>query len=192
MAKIILSCFAILVISITSLQAIVITGFGSTGESGASAFTVDTNNTNFNTSGQTAFTLPATGTDSNVLIGTFTPINITGNSTIQLTLAVSGTNPNSAFTVRLYSSDFSFRTYSGFLSSFGSSQTTVVLTPGSGTITGNTVVAFGFFGGGSGNSLNLTFDTITAVPEPSSYVLMIIGAMVLSRIAFKRRTQAEI
>lgn len=171
----------------TTSAAIVITGFGSTGESGASPFTVDTTNTNFGFT-QTASEILINGSDSgSILAGTFTSVNITGQNTIQLTLKVTGTNPNSNFSVELFDPTFTLiRTYTGNFASFGSSFTQVTLKPSATNPTFTSIAGFQFTANGSGTAVNATLDTLTAVPEPSSYAFMILGLSVVSFMAKRK------
>ncbi len=170
--------------------ALVLTGFG-TGD-----FTVNSGVSNFTTITPGGSSLAVSGNDSpgNTFGGAFGPITFTlsSTSTVQLTMAVVGTNPNAAFSVNIYSGDLSSsKQYTGFTGSFGSSQTTVTLTPNilgnTGASSFTTISFFDFTTAGTGNTISLTFDTLAAVPEPSTYTLMAMGSLVFGGIFLKRK-----
>jgi len=174
-----------------SANAILITGFGSTAEAPASAFTIDVATSNFTTITQAAFNTNVVGNDNaQIFAGTFSSINIAGLNTIRLTGTMSGTNAASNFSVDLFNGALNqTRTYSGNLSGFGSgSPATVVLTFVSETAPFNDIAAFSFTGAGTGDAVNFTFDSLEAIPEPSTYALLALGlgSLVFFRMRSKR------
>jgi len=173
-----------------SANAILITGFGSTAEAPASAFTVDGANSTFPTITQAAFNTNVVGNDlGQIFAGTFSSINIAGLNTIQLTGTMSGTNAASIFSVDLFNgAQNQTRTYSGNLSGFGTgSPATVVLTFVSETASFNDIAAFVFTGAGAGAAVNFTFDSLEAIPEPSTYALLALGLG--SLVFFRKRSK---
>lgn len=117
------------------------------------------------------------GMDSTqMLAGTFDPVDVSGSFQIILTGTVSGDNPNASFHVDLYNSDFSqVQTYTGYTEFFGSTSTSIVLTFDSGTAFSD-IAGFVFTLDGPG-TLSFTFQGLSAeaVPEPSTYALMAAG-----------------
>jgi len=174
-----------------SAQAILITGFGTTAEPPASAFTIDGATSNFTTITQTALNTNVVGTDTTqIFAGTFGTINIAGLNTIQLTATLTGTNAATNFSVDLFNAALSeSRLYSGNLISFVSgSPTTVVLTFVSETASFNDIGAFQYTGNGTGSlPVNITFDSLEAIPEPSTYALLALGLG--SLVFFRKRSK---
>jgi len=175
-----------------SANAILITGFGSTAEAPASIFTIDAAS-NFTTITQVAFNTNVVGNDNaQIFSGSFSSINIAGLNTIQLTGTLFGVNALSNFTVELFNSDFSqSRNYSGNLSGFVSgSPATVVLAFVSETAAFNGIGGFQYTGNGTGDPVNFTFDSLEAIPEPSTYALLALGlgSLVFFRMRSKRRS----
>jgi hypothetical protein len=161
--------------------AVVITGFSN------SEFAVDAGISDFSAITQNATSTTAIGTDQNILAGTFTPIDITGFSTIELSALVSGTNPNGAFTIDLFNTDFTqSRIYSGATTSLTSSLSTITLSFVSQSAAFNDIGGFQFGGQGSGSSLNITFGSIAAVPEPSTWVLLAGGLAIILLLRRRR------
>ncbi|MDZ4789086.1 MAG: PEP-CTERM sorting domain-containing protein [Blastochloris sp.] len=176
-----------------SAKAILITGFGSTAEAPASAFTIDNLTTNFTTTTQAALNTSVAGTDSTqIFAGTFATINIAGLNTIQLTGTLSDmTNAATNFSVDLFNAALTHsRTYSGNLNSFVlNSSTTVVLTFVSETLSFNDIGGFQYTGNGTASlPVNFTFDSLEAIPEPSTYALLALGlgSLVFLRMRSKR------
>jgi hypothetical protein len=174
-----------------SANAILITGFGSTAEAPASVFTVDGASSSFTTITQAALNTNVVGTDSGqIFAGTFATINIAGLNTIQLTGTMSGVNAESNFSVELFDPTLNFsRTYSGNLVGFGTvNPATVVLTFVSQTAAFNDIGGFQYTGNGAGAAVNFTFNSLEAIPEPSTYALLALGlgSLVFLRMRSKR------
>ena len=171
-------------------RSVVITGFGSSPESGRSAFQIDTETTSFSTE-QTSSATRIFGSESgNIFAGTFSAVDITGNEQIQLTALVTGANPNTNFTVELYNTNLdAIRTYRGNTEDFSSSNMTVTLVPQAGSASFTDIAGFQFTANGTTSSnLNMTFDTLSAVPEPSMYGLLMLGSMLAGGVYWKRRS----
>lgn len=164
---------------------------------GSSTFTLDSGAT-LGSGTQTASGLVWTPSVAlgDQLAGTFTSVNWTSftnpaNYTgFALRMSVTGVNPDLFFSLILYDPSFAeINTYGG--STFGLTSTPSLVTlsldtPGSG--------AFGAVGGallswGGGASINTTATEIVAVavPEPSTLVLLISGALVVGGYAIRRR-----
>lgn len=179
MKKIVLSAVAIL-IALPLNAAVLITGFGT------SEFTIDGGTTDFPTTSQTATSTTAVGTDTNIIAGTFDAVDIGGFSQIELVASITGANPNSQFIVDLFNTGFTeSQTYSGFLISYGAAPSPLILTFVSQTAVFTDIAGFVFTGAGAGAPLNITFDSVSAVPEPTTCAL-IAGSLMLA-ITFRRR-----
>jgi hypothetical protein len=149
------------------------------------------------TATQTSSTLNIAGTDGGTASfqALFPTVNITGN-TLQLALTgtINGTNPASTFEIDLYDGNV-FREYQSNFSNFGSgTEKTVDLTL-LGSDVGfdpTQVQGLAIFFGGTGSTLNFTFDQLSAVgatsvvPEPSTYALLALGFATLG-FAYRRR-----
>jgi len=163
--------FVLTVLAATS-HAAEVTKFGSSG------FTIDTETTTFSAN-QTLTTLTFSGTDStsSILAGTFSLFDATGLNYINLVGSISGTNPNSGFTVELFNSTFNeTKLYSGTFGAFGASSTTVQLSFVSQTASFTTIAGFQLTAAGSGDPINMTLSSLNAtaspVPEPGTTCLL--------------------
>jgi len=166
-------------------KALVITDFS------AASFTVDSGTSSFPTIQVNPGNVAVDGTDfGESLAGTFVPVDVTGLDQFSLSGSIGGTNPGSAFTVLLFNSSFDqVREYSGSLSDFGSGSSSVVLTLVSESAPFTDIAGFQFIGGGSGSPLAMTFEglTATAVPEPSTWVLLVAaGGLLVIRLQRSR------
>jgi len=120
----------------------------------------------------------------------FTLANINSEN-LFLNFSLSGTNPNSGFHVDLYDATFSnVYTFTGTTTSASSTTSDVALTYSS--LTGNAFSSFAaaalvFDGSGSAiSSMTVSNLNYSAVPEPSTYALLAIGAVGLF-LSFRRR-----
>jgi len=108
-----------------------------------------------------------------------------------LNFSLSGTNPNSYFHIDLYSNSYDYYTFTGTTTSASSSPSDVALSFHS--LTGSafsSFVAAALFFDGTGSAItsmtvyNLNYST---VPEPSAYVLMALGGLVVLFAARRRK-----
>lgn len=159
--------------------AITLTGFG-TGQY-ASTFT------DFTTETQTATTYQVTGNDfGQSAFGDLLPttVDVTGFTASLTLLATFTGTATSVFTIELFDTLGNSRAYKANFSSFTQGvPTSVVFAFDSQTGAFNNIVNnIGFTTAGTGSSINLTMDTLTAVPEPSSMTLVGLAAVgLLSR-----------
>lgn len=173
----------------SSSAAVLVTGFGS-GQF-TSTYSDFTNT-------QTATTFQIVGLDNGSLLSGSLPstVDITGNtSLLQLTATyTSASTATSVFQIDLFDSSGNDRLYQANLSGFSPRDTPVTLNFNFVSQTGafnNLVSTIAFYTGGTGSSLNLTMDTLTAnssvVPEPSTNALLACGAIGLVWFLEKRR-----
>lgn len=106
-----------------------------------------------------------------------------------LTMAIVGTNPNLPFTVELFDGDFNISLYNG--STPNIVDGIALLTLGSTDVGFSfaNIIGFQFTWGGTGSEAGTTV-TVTdfvAVPEPSTYALLSLGALALGGYAARRR-----
>jgi hypothetical protein len=155
---------------------VTLTSFGS---SVPPIFTID-GTTSFTTS-QSGSDLQITGTDlGDTLVGTFDPVDITGMSDfLQLTGSVAS-NPGSPFTVLLYDSGFETANYTGgSWTDLGLGSTTLAFDSASVGFDPTDVIALQLNTAGSGNAINATLTAATAIPEPNSLLLFLLGSVAL-------------
>ena len=187
MKKIILSTVLLLAGGSMHAASVSLTGFGSSEftDGGSSSFIQTSTTTQYNGNDQTGS-----------FLGTFSPVDITGfTSSITLTATLSGANPSSGFILELWDGGSEFRDYSGNWSSFSSGAPATVVftatTPTIGSFNVTTVQGMQLLFGGTGSTLNITFDTLTAnsaavVPEPATYAGLA-GAAGLIMAVWRRR-----
>jgi hypothetical protein len=123
----------------------------------------------------------------------FTTLDNYGSNPANLVLNLTGfvtTAPVGAFTISLEDANFvvsatpiAWNLFSGTSSTVSVSPT---LVPG---FLWNNVVGWTLDAGGTGNVVNATFTdlTMTAVPEPSTYALLVLGALALGGYTVRRR-----
>ena len=176
-----------------SLQAQTITGFGSGDfliNHADSSFDIGTSPVQ--TSTTTTFSGVDGGTSAYVVLQT--PVALVSGfaaKPLNLTATLNVANSN-GFTLELFDVNGISAAYSGFWSSFTTGASTpVTLTYGStGPGFTGTVVAVLLGTGGTGQTLNVTLDTLAvAVPEPSTYAALS-GIAVLGFVAYRRRRSA--
>lgn len=139
-------------------------------------FVVDYDATIFETITQGANGLYVQGTDGgDTLGGYFSTVDIAGLDKIYLTATVTE-NPGTYFGVMLFNPDLtSYRTYNAFLEDFEIGISTRVLL----TLTEEEgepfteVAGFQFLTGGMFSPLALTFEELSAVPEPGTYAAIL-------------------
>jgi len=145
--------------------------------------------TDFTTENQNATTYQLTGTDFgfSAFGDLAAPVNITGStSSLSLQATFVGT-ATSSFGIELFDTLGNSRLYSASFASFTQSVSSVVnfsFVSQTGAFN-NLVNSVGFSTSGTGSTVNITMDTLTATPEPSATVL--IGAGILGLVARRRR-----
>jgi len=133
-------------------------------------------------------TISGTETLGAVLFGTSENISLAGSSGVELTLNVA-TSPGGGFSVSIYDNvglealvdGFTWSAFSG-----GASITRSYTNIQSG-FNFNNVVDWNLNSGGSGNPMTATFDSIAAVPEPSTWVLLAGGLAIILLLRRRRR-----
>lgn len=185
------SLLSFLLISASAASAQTLTGFGTT------EFTLfPGSETYFTSYNQTATTLNIVASDQGTLIaGLFATTPLSQPPSTLLLTATLTTNPASNFEIQLFDGENLNYTYSGNWSSFGTgSQQTVPLSLTSTwpvTFNLTTVQGFAMNLGGSGSTLNVTFDNLSAIPEPSTYAALTgLAALGLAAYRRSRRRQA--
>ena len=183
---------ALILAGSVSLQAQTITGFGS------GDFLINDANSIFDigtspvqTSTNVTFSGVDGGTGFYVVLNT--PVFVGFSWLPQLTATVNVANTN-AFGLEVFDTDGGSVAFDGYWSSFttgASSTVTLQFTSYSGF--NGTAAAVLLSTGGTGQTLNVTFDQLTvpgaAIPEPSTYAALS-GIAVLGFVAYRRRRSA--
>jgi hypothetical protein len=172
------------VAGILTCNAQTLTNFGTTN------FTIETNITNV-TNSQTATTATITsGEAGGIFAGTLTiPFSLNSTDSIALVLSFTGTNRNTPFVLAFYDSTFvPIGEYTGNTSAATSESTptNLGLTLTTSAFSGASVGAIQMTLNGAGDSINYTLQSVSVVPEPSTYALLAIGAVGLF-LSFRRR-----
>lgn len=172
------------VAGILTCNAQTLTDFGTTN------FTIETNYTNV-TNSQTATTATITsGEAGGIFAGTLTtPFSLNSTDSIVLVLSFTGTNRNTPFNLAFYDSgSVLIGEYTGNTSAAtsASTPTNLGLTLTTSPFSGAPVSAIQMTLNGEGNSINYTLQSVSVVPEPSTYALLAIGAVGLF-LSFRRR-----
>jgi hypothetical protein len=179
------SILAVIALCNTLLANVTLTTFGDTD---APAFTVEGSLTNFPTVTQTASNISIEGNDTNSLAGTFASVNISGMSDFLVLTGTVTAAPSTLFSVDLFDSSFVAAHYLGGswtdLQSTGS--TTLSFDFADAGFNPTDVIALQTFGSGVGSeSLSATLAGATAIPEPNSLLLFVLGSVAL--VSAKRR-----
>ncbi len=165
---------------------------------GANSVTINSGGTLVPGSPTAGGTLSITGTQTAASAGYTSTVNIKSGATFQFNLGSSfSSNLNLTGTLDITGSNISINLVAGFTPTIGS-MFTVVTNDGADAITGTFAQAIATAGngqtfsidyaGGTGNDLVLT--TLTAaIPEPATYMLIGLGALVCGQ-QFRRRKKA--
>jgi hypothetical protein len=147
------------------------------------------------TQSSTSFTINGTlGLGDGTLGGGFlaggvpTTYDWSGVIDFALTMSVTGTNPNLQFRVELFDSLAKVAEYEGTTAGLTSTPTLVSLNE---TFRGSlsNIIGMQVTFDGSG-AINTTIENITAVPEPSTWALLFVGAALFGGLALRRRLAA--
>jgi len=120
--------------------------------------------------------------------------NLASNDNLQIN--ITGTTfPTSAFSVTLFSPNqgddtYLSKTFDGDFSQSGVVANNYSLTFNSGIGEDfSSVAGFTFTSGGTGDSMDISVNNLSVVPEPSTYALMALGGLVVFFIARRRKAQ---
>jgi hypothetical protein len=169
----------------TAKSAVLVTGFG-TGQftSTSAGFTTET---------QTASTYQLIGTDFGMQsFGDLpSPVNIAGSTSFLILAASFSGTATGAFGIELYDTMGNSRLYGANFSSYAPQNVFLPINFSFVSQTGafnNLVQTLGFLTSGTGSTVNVTMDSLTATPEPTSTALMVVG---LVSLAARRRRQVN-
>jgi hypothetical protein len=189
---------AVIAVTLTTVpftQAQTLAQFGSPS---SNLFTIDENSFN----GWTASDVSQTASGVNVIGlddsgyswsgGWASTWNLASNDNLQINIT-GPTFPTSTFSVTLYSADqgdgnYLSKAFDGDFSQAGVVGNNYSLTFNSGD-SFTAVAGFTFTSGGTGEAMNISFNNLNAIPEPSTYALMALGGLVLFFIARRRKAQ---
>ena len=176
------------VAGILTCNAQTLTDFGTTN------FTVETNMTNVSNS-QTATTATITsGEAGGIFAGILTtPFSLSSTDSIVLVFSFTGTNRNTPFDLAFFDTSLApIGTYQGNTSAatLASTPTNLGLTLNTSAFSGASVGAIQMKLNGAGDSINYTLQSVSVVPEPSTYALMALGGLVLFFMVRRRKVQA--
>ena len=106
---------------------------------------------------------------------------------------VSGSNPNLPFSLSLVNAGGDILNFVG--TTVGATTDTYIALTLNATDPGNPLVLNGVTAGqftwdGGAPSANVSLQSVAAVPEPSTYALLVLGGLALSGYALRRRTRA--
>jgi len=107
-----------------------------------------------------------------------------------LTMAIIGSNPNMFFSLELVNPDFAtVGLYTGFTSSWGSTFESLTLEE---EFRGDLseIIGINLTFNGTGQALNAEIATIDVIPEPSTWALLGLGALVTGAAILRRRRKA--
>lgn len=176
---------------IFSVSAQTLANFGSTANN---LFTLDGDaNVNWAPSQTTTgISISGTDTNGNQFGGAWaTPWTLASNSNLQLNISGTIPSPGSLFTVTLFSADFGqLKAFEGSFAQSGVVGNNYALSFQTETASFTSIGGFTLAAGGSGNSLNISVNSLSVVPEPSTYALMALGGLGLFLAARRRKVQA--
>lgn len=157
------------------------------GTLGTSNFTIDDGS--IGTFTQTATTLNFTAAAlGDQVYGNYTPSNWTSYSEFGIRMTITGTNPDLPFTVTFYDGDSGSSAYSGFTSGLLSGVSGVApLTLASSGANFSNIIGFQIGWDGSASPINVSMSNVAAVPEPSTYLLLVLGGLALGGYTIRRR-----
>ncbi|MDX2079494.1 MAG: PEP-CTERM sorting domain-containing protein [Terrimicrobiaceae bacterium] len=171
----ILGAALVFITSQSSTAAVLITDFGPSATNGGSW--------SYNPATSTLSGIEGLG---DLIFGSPSFADIGSNGQLSLTANVT-TAPAAGFTVVLEDASFVTATATFDWADFIGGQTVVAnLVPSIGFDSSN-IVGWSLFSGGSGGSINATLDTLSAVPEPTTWALAALGAT--SVLVLRRRRQ---
>jgi hypothetical protein len=157
------------------------------GTLGTSNFTI--NAASIGTFTQTATTLNFTAAAlGDQVFGNYTPSNWTSYSDFGIRMTITGTNPDLPFTVTFFDGDSGSSAYSASTSGLLSGVSGVApLTLASSGANFSNIIGFQIGWDGSASPINVSMSNVAAVPEPSTYLLLVLGGLVLSGYTIRRR-----